>query len=221
MLRTQRKKLEFEALESRDVPSFPSGDVWEPPLSEGSGLVEMTEAPVEPLLIEDAGNLAEPGDPWMPPEEDPDLLNAMVGDPGMPPPEDDPGILDPTLSPADPGATSIQVTVTALGTAVDGKISHVTVQGLTAANLQPGNSYQIVLAATTYTVNLVSPNADGTHQLSIFEGVAENEVMVGTMGTLVIGNGTPTTPPTDDPIVNDPADPSLLPIIDPTLLPQP
>src|SRR5438876_168901 len=58
-------------------------------------------------------------------------------------------VIDPTLSPSDPTSATLQVTITAVGPAVNGQHFSLTVTGLTQANLQPGASYQLVLGGTT------------------------------------------------------------------------
>jgi hypothetical protein len=130
-----------------------------------------------------------------------------------PPPSSSSGLtyIDPTLSPSDPTSTTVAVLIVSQSSS-----DSVNVTGLTAANLQPGASLQLVVGTSTFTVSNWVRNQDGSYRLIVSNPAGLTAAVTQNLtATVIIGNGGNVTP-----AVTTPPPPSSSPIIDPTLHPQ-
>jgi len=139
-----------------------------------------------------------------------DVPSSFANTTTLPPPSSTSGLtyVDPTLSPSDPGSTTVAVLIVSQSSS-----NSVNVTGLTAANLQAGASLQLVVGTSTFSVSAFTLNQDGSYRLTVWNPAGlTNAVTQNVTATVIIGNGGNTTPsnPTPPP-------PSSSLIIDPTL----
>jgi hypothetical protein len=142
-----------------------------------------------------------------------DVPSSLADTTTLPPPSSTSGLtyVDPTLSPSDPGSTTVAVLIVSQSSS-----DSVNVTGLTAANLKASASLQLVVGTSTFSVSAFALNQDGSYRLTVSNPAGlTNAVTLNVTATVIIGNGgnvTPTPTPTPPP--------SPTPIIDPTLNPQ-
>lgn len=144
----------------------------------------------------------------------------------MPPPSSPPPAVtpsDPTTQPSSPTTTSVQVQITALGSVVNGRLTSVTVQGLTPSMVSSQSPMALEIGSSTYTVDSVTFLSDGTCRLTVLGGIDPNGVAVGGTARVIIGAGTyqptystETTPPPEN---NTPPPSSTVPPSDPSNTP--
>ncbi len=103
-------------------------------------------------------------------------------------------LIDPTLTPVSSTNTTVQVQITALGTLSGGRLTSITVHGLTAANVASG-ALGLVINGTTYTVDSATALANGDYRLTVLGGIDPTGVAVGGTAQVVLGTGS-YVPPT-------------------------
>lgn len=129
----------------------------------------------------------------------------------VPPPTSGTYLIDPTLSPSDPNATTVSALIVAIGGPTTGGGYNITVTGLSASNLQPGASLQVGIGNALYSVTSYSVGQGGQVTLTLVNtpGLAE-ALSTATTVSVIIGSGNNTTPPSTTPPT----------VIDPTLAPS-
>lgn len=140
-----------------------------------------------------------------------------IGAPPPPPPAVTP--IDPTLTPATPTNTTVQVQITALGPVVNGRLSSITVQGLSSSNLQGAVPMGLQIGSTTYAVDSVTVLASGECRLTVLGGIDPAGVAVGGTARVILGSGSYVPTITSQPAPTAPPPDSVVSPIDPTTMP--
>lgn len=112
-------------------------------------------------------------------------------------------LIDTTLQPSDPNATTVAALIVAVGGATSGGGYNITVSGLSASNLQPGASLQVGIGNSVYAVTGYTVNTGGTVTLTLVNSPGLADAVAGaTTISVIIGGGTSggstTTPPPSD-----------------------
>ena len=119
--------------------------------------------------------------------------------------------VNPTLAPSDPTSTTVAVMIVSQSTS-----DSVNVTGLTAANLQPGASIQLVVGTSTFSVSSYVLNQDGSYRLIVSNPAGLSAAISQNLtATVVIGNGGNVTP-----VASATTTASTSPVINTTLSPQ-
>lgn len=115
----------------------------------------------------------------------------LSSDVGEPPPSD-PGSLsdpiDPTFDPFDSTNASYSATITQIGQESNGVVTQITVTGLPAGS-ENADSVTLQIGEQTYTVNIITANADGSYKLTVAQGIDASTISLNQQVTVILGSG--------------------------------